>query len=102
MRFFWSRWRAGIKRLGRGGSTSRRGRSFRPGVESLEASKLPSTLPFSLPVNTAVGPGPLSVAVRDLNFDGRPDVVVGNFSSNSLSILLNNGAGGFTTSSLTV
>src|SRR5262249_92890 len=102
MRFFFGHLLASVKRLGKCGSAPSRRRSFRPGVESLEARSLRRTRPFNLPVNTAVGPGPLSVAAGDLNFDGRPDLVVGNFSSTSLSVLLNNGTGGFTSSSLTV
>jgi len=36
-----------------------------------------------------VGAGPRAVAVADFNGDGRPDLVVANFSDNSLSLLLN-------------
>jgi hypothetical protein len=35
------------------------------------------------------------VAVADVNGDGRPDLVVANFSSNSVSVLLGNGNGTF-------
>lgn len=40
-----------------------------------------------------VGTGPLSVAIGDLNGDGWPDVVVGNFTGN-VSVLYGDGAGG--------
>src|SRR4029453_11386834 len=37
----------------------------------------------------ATGVGPVSVAVGDLNGDGKPDLVVANFNSNNVSVLLN-------------
>ena len=40
--------------------------------------------------------GPQSVAIGDLNGDGRPDLVVAN-ASNKISLLLGNDAGGFQT-----
>ncbi|HZR43545.1 MAG TPA: choice-of-anchor P family protein [Ktedonobacteraceae bacterium] len=43
----------------------------------------------------SVGAGPFAVAVGDLNSDGKPDIVVTNQHSNSISILLNNGDGSF-------
>src|SRR5437879_1142286 len=41
------------------------------------------------------GLGATSVAVADVNGDGRPDLVVANFSSNTLAVLLGNGDGTF-------
>src|SRR5207237_1346847 len=41
------------------------------------------------------GTGPLSVAVGDLNGDGRLDLAAANFTSSNVSVLLGNGAGGF-------
>src|SRR5439155_1568662 len=38
--------------------------------------------------NFAVGPRPISVAVADVNGDGRPDLVSANYSGNTLSVLL--------------
>ena len=43
----------------------------------------------------AVGTGPRSVAVGDFNGDGRPDLAVGNGTSDNVTILLGNGTGGF-------
>src|SRR5439155_655311 len=43
-----------------------------------------------------VGAGPFSVALADLNGDGRPDIVAANQSSNSVSVLLNATAPGAT------
>ena len=45
----------------------------------------------------AVGNGALTVVTSDFNGDGNPDIAAGNFSSGSVSVLLGNGAGGFTT-----
>ena len=43
----------------------------------------------------SVGTNPYSVAIGDLNADGRPDLAVANLNSNNVSVLLGNGAGGF-------
>jgi hypothetical protein len=41
------------------------------------------------------GSGPVSVAIGDVNHDGRSDLVVADSASNTVSELLGNGAGGF-------
>jgi hypothetical protein len=41
------------------------------------------------------GPGPRSVAVADLNGDGKPDLVVANTIDSTVSVLLGNGHGSF-------
>ncbi len=47
----------------------------------------------------AVGVNPISVAIADFNGDGKPDLVTANADSNSVSVLLGDGAGGFTVAS---
>src|SRR5437016_5336925 len=51
---------------------------------------------FAPKVAYATGLGPFSVAVRDFDGDGKPDLAVANISSNTVSVLLNKGAGTFT------
>jgi hypothetical protein len=41
------------------------------------------------------GTGPSSVALADLNADGKPDLIVANSTSNNISVLLGNGNGTF-------
>ncbi len=41
------------------------------------------------------GSGPLSVAIGDLNSDGKPDLAVACINSNTIQVLLGNGAGAF-------
>src|SRR2546422_6504805 len=41
------------------------------------------------------GFGPVSVAIGDLNRDGRPDLAVGDYTSRTVSVLLGNGDGAF-------
>jgi len=42
-----------------------------------------------------VGHLPFSIATADLNGDGKPDLAVANRHSNNVTVLLGNGAGGF-------
>lgn len=44
---------------------------------------------------TATGAGPTGIATADFNGDSKPDLATANQSSNDVSILLNNGSGGF-------
>ena len=42
------------------------------------------------------GSGPDSVAVGDFNGDGKPDLAIANYIDSTVTVLLGNGAGGFT------
>lgn len=50
---------------------------------------------FAAATNFAAGSQPLSVGIGDLNSDGKRDLAIANFTSNTISILLGNGTGGF-------
>jgi hypothetical protein len=52
---------------------------------------------FATSTNMALGPNtyPLWVIAPDVNADGHPDLVTANFSADTLSVLTNNGGGGF-------
>src|SRR5205085_2759588 len=64
----------------------------RPGLEVLEDRTL---LSFSAPVGYAADTNPYAVVTADFNGDGRLDLAVANAGSNSVSVLLGNGAGSF-------
>jgi hypothetical protein len=53
------------------------------------------TLSFGTGSSYAVGKNPISVAVGDFDKNGKIDVAVANFGSNSVSVLLNGGAAAF-------
>src|SRR5687768_15845353 len=61
-------------------------------IESLENRRLMS---FSPAVNYAVGTGPQDAVAADFNGDGRVDMAVTNYNSNSVSVLLGNAGGTF-------
>ncbi|HET9326610.1 MAG TPA: VCBS repeat-containing protein, partial [Candidatus Eisenbacteria bacterium] len=50
---------------------------------------------FAPPVSYSTGNGPFSVAIADLNADGKPDLAVANSYSGAVSVLLGNGDGSF-------
>ena len=58
-----------------------------------------ATPAFSPKQDFATGTGPVSVAAGDLNGDGKLDLVVANFNSNNMSVLLNTTAPGSATPS---
>jgi hypothetical protein len=59
-----------------------------------------STLNFTLPIGFAVGGGPVFVAVADFNKDTKPDLAALTQFSSDVYILLGDGTGGFSTTSL--
>jgi hypothetical protein len=68
------------------------------GVASLAAASPPSAPSFAKPTLYAAGKGPQSVAIGDLNGDGKQDIVTANYNGDSVSVLLGRG-GGFRTKS---
>ncbi len=48
------------------------------------------SISFAARVNFPTGTGPYSVAIGDLDGDGKPDLAVANFSSNTVSVYRNN------------
>src|SRR5262249_51858933 len=50
---------------------------------------------FQNAANFNTGAGPFSVAIGDLNGDGKPDLALANADSGSVSVLLGNGNGSF-------
>src|SRR5206468_819111 len=50
---------------------------------------------FGVKTDFGTGESPYSVAIGDLNADGKPDLAVADASSNTVSVLLGNGDGSF-------
>src|ERR1017187_5586014 len=57
--------------------------------------QLQAQVSFKLSSSPGVGSGPNSVATADVNGDGKMDLISANYYGNSLSVLTNNGSGGF-------
>ena len=54
----------------------------------------PGTISFATRVELATGNAPWSVVIGDLDGDGKPDLAVSNFSSNTVSVFKNTGTTG--------
>ena len=65
------------------------------GVAALLASSAPSAPSFARARSYATGRAPVSVAIGDLNGDGKPDLATANCSASTVSVLLNRGDGSF-------
>jgi hypothetical protein len=59
--------------------------------------QLQAQISFKLSSSPGVGSDPNSVAVADVNGDGKLDLICANYYGNSLSVLTNNGSGGYVT-----
>ena len=57
---------------------------------------MPAVAASNLRNSPAVGRNPASVASADVNTDGRLDLVCANYEDDTLTVLTNNGSGGFT------
>ena len=78
----------------------RRERSLGHGVGAAEHDGAGATTPsFAAQQTFATGSEPFSVTAADLNGDGKPDLIVANYESNTVSVLLNTTATGATTPS---
>src|SRR5262249_19009528 len=56
-----------------------------------------ATASFQNQVTFATGAQPASMALGDVNADGKPDLAIANHANNSVGVLLNNGNGTFQT-----
>jgi VCBS repeat-containing protein len=64
------------------------------GIQDLAGNPLPVGI-FQSQTTDVTGSTPYSVAIGDLNGDGKPDLVASNYGSNMVSVLLGNGDGTF-------
>jgi hypothetical protein len=87
-----------VKPVARSSASKVRKPAPRPVLEQLEDRTCPTvpSVGFAAPITLRVGLQPLMVANADLNGDGNQDIVVANGLSNSVSIFLGDGHGGFT------
>lgn len=65
------------------------------GVAGAPAAQGQCPSSFAAAVNYVAGAGPRSVAIGDVNRDGKPDLAVANQGTNNVSVLLGNGDGTF-------
>ncbi|CAF4649123.1 unnamed protein product, partial [Rotaria magnacalcarata] len=50
---------------------------------------------FAAQTTYSTGSGPIEVTAADLNGDGKCDIIVANYASNNVGVLLNIGSGTF-------
>ena len=65
---------------------------------AIAALRLPSSAPASggfERIVISVGKGPGSIAIADVNHDGKPDIIVANTTDETTSVLLGDGKGHF-------
>ncbi len=48
---------------------------------------------YALKIDFVTGSNPRNICIHDINFDGKPDIIVSNFGSNTFSILRNTSSG---------
>ncbi|MBK9489600.1 MAG: VCBS repeat-containing protein [Haliscomenobacter sp.] len=65
------------------------GNQFSNTVSILRNTSTGGMLSFAAKIDSAVGSGPLGVAIGDLDGDGKPDLALANFSSSTVSVLRN-------------
>ncbi|HEX6426474.1 MAG TPA: FG-GAP-like repeat-containing protein [Niastella sp.] len=63
-------------------------------VNVLKNKSTPGNIVFDNPVGFPTGSEPRNLAIGDIDNDGRPDLVVANYSGNSISVFRNTSAGG--------
>ena len=52
------------------------------------------TISFAPKIEYATGDDPFSISIADLDLDGKPDIIVSNYLSNSISVFKNTSSGG--------
>jgi len=65
------------------------GNQFSNTVSILRNTSTGGMLSLAAKIDSAVGSGPLGVAIGDLDGDGKPDLALANFSSSTVSVLRN-------------
>ena len=68
-------------------------------LKNISTPGILTTNSFAAPVVFPTGNDPRGLAVQDLDGDGHPELIVGNWADSTVSIFHNTGAGGLTTNS---
>jgi len=63
-------------------------------VSVYKSTSTTGSVSFAAKVDFATGNKPSGLAIADINGDGKPDIIAGNYNSNTVSVLLNTGSGG--------